>query len=359
MASAGSDAALELALDLLQVEGGPWRTSDVARHRLELAARYASPAELGAARRRLLGDLLICNAEPASPELLDAVDAALANESGEGGGGSGSGSGGGPRPTAGPIALPGALRLRGPGVSGTEVAVWRGDITSLRVDAVTNAANEAGLGCFQPGHRCIDNVLHRAAGPRMREACRRAMAERAAAAAQVAAHHSQQPRSYRGPAAEDGGDAMRDDGAGEALPGAPLLPPPPPPPAMLVAGSPPIVTAGFRLPAAHVLHVTGPHLAFRGAVPTPLEASQLASVYSHCLDACAALGLRSVAFCCVSTGLFNYPGDAAARCALAMVHAWLAQPEHAGKLDLVVFDVFTEEDARLYLTLAPVVFATA
>jgi O-acetyl-ADP-ribose deacetylase (regulator of RNase III) len=350
--------AVERALDLLQGEGGPWQPGDVARHRAGLAAQCASPGDLDAATRRLLSDLLICNAEPASVALLEAVDAALGQDDA-------------PAATAAAAAvikaaalLPGALRLRA-GLSGaTEVVVWRGDITSLQVDAVTNAANEAGLGCFQPGHRCIDNVIHRAAGPRLREACRRAMAERAATSEAWARSRRRPLVAAVDAAAGDAAtNAMRDDDAAAADAG-PLEAPPDaasaaaaPPPAQLVAGSPPIVTAGFRLPARHVLHVTGPHLAFKGASPTSLERAQLASAYAHCLDACAARGLRSIAFCCVSTGLFNYPSEAACACALAAVRAWLEAPEHEGKLDLVVFDVFTDEDAYYYQALAPTAFA--
>jgi O-acetyl-ADP-ribose deacetylase (regulator of RNase III) len=182
---------------------------------------------------------------------------------------------------------------------GCDIAVWRGDIRRLAVDAIVNAANDQGLGCFQPAHMCIDNVLHRAAGPRLREACRAEMSSR---------------------------------------------------PHGLKAGTAPIITPGFALPAAHVYHVTGPCVD-RNA-PIPLAAQQkLASCYCAVLDASAARGLRSVAFCCISTGLFGYDSPAAALLATATVRDWLRVHNGeggGGSLRLVVFDVFTEADVDSY-----------
>lgn len=239
--------------------------------------------------REVLGYALIANSAPLSNTLLDAIDAAVAADPAP------------PPLTPTPVTLPDALWLRsGP----VRVAVWRGDICRLEVDAVVNAANDAGLGCFQPSHRCIDNVLHRAAGPRLREECRVRMAER------------DEP---------------------------------------LAAGAAPLLTAGYRLPARHVLHVTGPQLLMRGAAPTAEQARALAACYTGCLDRAAAAGLRSVAFCCISTGLFGYPQDAAAELALTTVVAWCSRRAERGAplLDLILFDTFTEQDTALYTALAP------
>ena len=125
--------------------------------------------------------------------------------------------------------------------------------------------------------------------------------------------------------------------------------------APLSAGTPPLLSGGYRLPARHVLHVTGPQL-MRGAAPTAEQARALAACYTGCLERAAAAGLRSVAFCCISTGLFGYPQDAAAELALATVVAWCARHAAGGAsppLDLVVFDTFTERDFALYSALAP------
>lgn len=245
------------------------------------------PAELRPTARRRLGDLLIARSKPCSEAALTAVDAAFAAAP----------------PAAAvldPTELPEALWYSHRNV---RLAVWRGDIRRLAVGAVVNAANDAGLGCFQPSHRCIDNVLHRAAGPRLREECRALMSRR----------------------------------------GAPLS-----------AGSPPLLTAGYHLAATSVLHVTGPCLQPRGRQPTADEQATLARCYTGCLEAAAAAGIRSLAFCCLSAGLFGYPSRAAAAVAMGTVISWLRADEARGSLfDVIIFDVFTEEDEQSYRALAP------
>jgi O-acetyl-ADP-ribose deacetylase (regulator of RNase III)/NAD-dependent SIR2 family protein deacetylase len=243
--------------------------------------------------RRALGDFLISNAEPFVNEaVLAAVDAAwVAAKSTEDA----------LDPT--PDALHNGLWMS---VGNVNVCIWRGDICKLRVGAVVNAANDAGLGCFQPSHRCIDNVLHRAAGPLLREECRALMKER----------------------------------------GAPLS-----------AGSPPLLTSGYHLFAEHVLHVTGPCLQPRGRQPTAEEQATLARCYTGCLEAAAGAGIRSIAFCCLSAGLFGYPSRDAAAVALSTVGAWLrADTSRDALFDTIVFDVFTEEDERSYRSQAKSLF---
>ena len=262
-------------------------------------AEQLSPAE----QRALLGDSLIAMCEPASQALLECCDEVLRREA---------------TPPASIFRLDSAA-LCNEGVwarhRGTRLCTWRGDITRLAVDAVVNAANDAGLGCFVPTHRCIDNVLHRAAGPRLREACRAAMIDPA-----------------RG--------------------GAPLA-----------AGTPPLLTPAFMLPARHILHVTGP--AVRNGVPgarqqpTPVQDAQLAAAYRGCLDATRDARLRSIAFCCVSTGLFGFPQERAAAIALRTTREWLDAQEQDGTLDVVVFDTFTARDEALYARLLPQVFPAA
>ena len=143
---------------------------------------------------------------------------------------------------------------------------------------------------------CIDNVLHRAAGPRLREACRRQMQTR---------------------------------------------------PHGLPAGGPPIITPGFALAACHVCHVTGPCVDRTAPIPL-LAQQQLASCYSGVLDAAAAAGFKSLAFCCISTGLFGYDSSAAAVVAATTVREWLLRRSGGGALTTVVFDVFTDADAQAY-----------
>lgn len=179
----------------------------------------------------------------------------------------------------------------------SRVSVWRGDITSLACDAVVNAANSGLCGCFQPTHRCIDNVLHDAAGPGLRAACHALM--------EAQGHEEREGRCK--------------------------------------------VTPAFNLPARFVLHTVGPFVnRDEPDEPTQQQADQLAACYTSCLDAAEATGsIASVAFCCISTGLFGYPQQEAATLAVRTVLGWLsAHP--AAKVQHVIFDVFTDVDERIY-----------
>ena len=127
----------------------------------------------------------------------------------------------------------------------------------------------------------------------------------------------------------------------------------------LFAGTPPLVTQGYHLHASHVLHVTGPQIA-QGERPSAEERATLAGCYTGCLDAAREAGLRSVAFCCISTGLFGYPQDEAASVAIETVRAWfLASEANRTAIDAVVFDVFTAPDLEQYRAIAPKLLAAA
>lgn len=183
------------------------------------------------------------------------------------------------------------------------LACWKGDITTLTdVTAIVNAANSGLLGCFVPGHRCIDNAIHSAAGPRLRDACHQIMSS------------------------QDG-----------------------PEPVGLAK-----VTPGFQLPASWVLHTVGPQLSPRQSLQSHHE-TQLASCYHSCLNAAESLpplpdGRKIVAFCCISTGLFAFPSDKAARVAVNAVREWfLAHPMTS--LTDVIFNTFLDNDHKIYLGL--------
>ncbi|KAM0328011.1 hypothetical protein ACHAQA_005410 [Verticillium albo-atrum] len=182
----------------------------------------------------------------------------------------------------------------------TKIALWRGDITTLsNVSAIVNAANGQGLGCFQPSHRCIDNVIHAAAGPRLRDECYQTMTKR-----------------------------LADLAPGES-----------------------IVTKGYCLPSQHVVHVVGPQLAPQSE-PTANEKKQLAACYVSALEAVEALptldsGRKIVAFCCISTGLFSFPAAPAATIAVDTVDQWLGQHPGTTVTD-IIFNTFTEVDERIY-----------
>lgn len=171
--------------------------------------------------------------------------------------------------------------------------VWRGDITRLEIDAIVNAGNDQLLGCFVPFHRCIDNAIHDVAGPRLRADCARIM----------------QAQGHR----EATGNAK--------------------------------VTRAYNLPARFVLHTVGP------IVQGPLTAQHrhaLARSYDACLELACRVGIRSIAFCAVSTGLYGFPKDAAAAIALDTVQRWLAA--HPDALEHVVFNVFDSESFHAYAT---------
>ena len=170
------------------------------------------------------------------------------------------------------------------------LALWRGDITRLRVDAIVNAANSRLLGCFVPCHGCIDNAIHSAAGLQLREECRRIMAEQG-----------------------------RPEPNGRAR-----------------------LTEGYNLPARYVLHTVGPIV--RGRV-TGENRRELASCYRACLELAAERGLHSVAFCCISTGEFHFPGELAAEIAVHTVQAWRQQ--HPNQIE-VIFNVFKDSDYEIY-----------
>ena len=177
------------------------------------------------------------------------------------------------------------------------LSIWQGDITRLAVDAIVNAANSQMLGCFVPMHTCIDNCIHTFAGVQLRAECARQMNE------------------LRGKY-----------GAGYEQPTAV-----------------PMLTDAYNLPAKKVVHIVGPIV--QGGLSPALE-NDLADCYQNTLDLCAENGLRSVAFCCISTGVFHFPNKRAAEIAVETVERWLA--EHGGKIDRVIFNVFKDEDKAYY-----------
>ena len=177
------------------------------------------------------------------------------------------------------------------------LSLWQGDITCLAVDAIVNAANSQMLGCFQPCHSCIDNCIHSYAGIQLRAECHR----------QMQALRSRYGREYEQPTAV------------------------------------PMLTDGYNLPAKKVVHIVGP-IVYDGL--TPKLESDLADCYRNTLDLCAENGLRSVAFCSISTGVFRFPKERAAEIAVRTVTDWLAV--HPGRMDRVIFNVFSDRDRCNY-----------
>jgi O-acetyl-ADP-ribose deacetylase (regulator of RNase III) len=198
------------------------------------------------------------------------------------------------------------------------MAVWQGDMSVLKCDAVVNPGNSALLGCFLPSHKCLDNILHAQAGPRLRIAC-------AGMLAKMGITH------------DTNGNCRTTD--------------------------------AFAMPSRFVFHTIGPDLndenTARGQPPrAPTEADRrdLSSCYASCLDEAARCGAASVAFCCISTGIFGYPSDEAALIAVSTVQEWRARraaeaPE--ASQPLVVFNVFKDEDLEIYQQVLPTAAAAA
>ena len=177
------------------------------------------------------------------------------------------------------------------------MSIWQGDITRLAVDAIVNAANSQMLGCFVPMHTCIDNCIHTFAGVQLRAECNRQMN-------QLRIRYG---RDYEQPTAV------------------------------------PMLTDGYNLPAKKIVHIVGPIV--EGRLTKALE-QDLADCYRNTLDLCAENGLRSVAFCCISAGVFSFPNRRAAEIAVETVSKWL--DEHTGQVDRVIFNVFKDEDKAYY-----------
>ncbi|MCM1103622.1 MAG: protein-ADP-ribose hydrolase [Clostridium sp.] len=180
---------------------------------------------------------------------------------------------------------------------GDRISVWQGDITRLAVGAVVNAANSQMLGCFVPCHRCIDNAIHSAAGMELRAEC----------------HHKMNQRRIRyGPQYEEP--------AGQAM-----------------------LTKGYNLPAQYVIHTVGPIVGYR--LNENLR-QDLRNCYENVLKCCVEHHIRSVAFCCISTGEFHFPNDEAAAIAVGTVTSVLG--EYGDAFDRIIFNVFKDLDRAYY-----------
>ncbi len=170
------------------------------------------------------------------------------------------------------------------------LCLWRGDITTLQCDAIVNAANSALLGCFCPNHGCIDNAIHSFAGIQLRLDCAKLMERQG-----------------------------HEEPTGTAK-----------------------LTPAHNLPCKYVLHTVGPIV--HGRV-TARDRALLASCYRSCLDVADAHALRSVAFCCISTGEFHFPNELAAQVAVDAVRAHAAVQNRRIR---VIFNVFKEQDEAIY-----------
>ena len=171
-----------------------------------------------------------------------------------------------------------------------DLYLWRGDITTLKVGAIVNAANSGMTGCYQPCHACIDNCIHTFAGIQLRTACADIMKKQ-----------------------------DHEEPTGQAK-----------------------ITKAFNLPCDYVIHTVGPIV---GNHLTEEDCQLLANCYKSCLNAAKENKIGSIAFCCISTGVFHFPQEKAAQIAIKTVQEWKAENESDIK---VVFNVFGEKDENIY-----------
>lgn len=168
--------------------------------------------------------------------------------------------------------------------------LWRGDITTLQCDGIVNAANSQLLGCFCPNHGCIDNAIHTFAGVQLRLTCAKLMKRQG--------HEEETGRAK--------------------------------------------ITPAYNLPSRYVLHTVGPII--HGWL-TKKDKELLASCYRSCLELAEQNGLKSIAFCCISTGEFHFPNDKAAQIAMETVKEYKEQMHSEIE---VIFNVFKELDYNIY-----------
>lgn len=171
--------------------------------------------------------------------------------------------------------------------------IWQGDITTLKCDAIVNACNSQMLGCFSPMHACIDNFIHTYAGVELR----------------LKMHEIMTKQGHE----EETGKAK--------------------------------ITPGYNLPANYILHTVGPIIQWE---VTKNDEELLASCYRECLKLAADTGVESIAFCCLSTGVFRFPQQRAAEIAVDTVKKYMDTDDRIKK---VIFNAFKDEDLKIYQSL--------
>lgn len=171
-----------------------------------------------------------------------------------------------------------------------DLYIWQGDITRLQTGAIVNAANSGMTGCYQPCHNCIDNCIHTYAGIQLRNYCNDLMQKQG-----------------------------KEEPTGQAK-----------------------ITPAFNLPCDYVIHTVGPIV--EGFLRKKHE-ELLASCYRSCLKMADENGVQSIAFCCISTGVFLFPNQKAAEIAVQTVKKYKEDTKSSIK---VIFNVFKEEDLKIY-----------
>lgn len=169
------------------------------------------------------------------------------------------------------------------------IAIWKGDITALKIEAIVNPGNSALLGCFLPSHSCLDNQIHTSAGIRLRLACNEIM-------------------------------QGREESIGKAE-----------------------ITDAYNLPCDYVIHTVGPMIT---DIVSKKEEKELASCYKSCLDLAKENNIKTIAFPTISTGVFRFPKELASQIAVASVKEYIK--ENPNVFEKIIFDVYEEGDKRYY-----------
>ena len=171
-----------------------------------------------------------------------------------------------------------------------QICLWQGDITTLKIDAIVNAANSQGLGCFIPCHKCIDNSIHSASGAQLRLECNKIMQEIG----------------------------------------------------MLQTGKA-FITKGYNLPSKYVIHTVGP-IIYENV--TEKEISELKNCYKNSLELAKENNIKTIAFPCISTGEFRFPKGLASKIAIETIKEYLDTNEEY--FEKIIFNVFSDEDYKIY-----------
>lgn len=169
------------------------------------------------------------------------------------------------------------------------MSIWQGDITRLKCDAIVNACNKYLLGCFIPNHSCIDNVIHSYAGMELREECNNIM-------------------------------------KGKTLPNGEV-----------------ILTHGYNLPCKYIIETVGPQVYSK---LNESHKSDLRNCYYNTLELCKEKNIKTIAFPCISTGVFRFPNGEACKIAIETVESYLK--DNPNVFEHIIFNVFKDEDLKLY-----------
>lgn len=172
-----------------------------------------------------------------------------------------------------------------------KIYLWQGDITKLKIDVIVNAGNSQGLGCFQPLHNCIDNQIQTFSGVQMRLECNEYM----------------KTINYNLP-------------TGKVF-----------------------ITKGYNLPTKCVIHTAGPIIDFK---VTENDEQLLKDCYINSLKLANKKNLKTIAFPCISTGVFRFPKDLAVKGAFEAINEFLENNQN--NIEKIVFNVYGKEDFAIY-----------